>query len=123
MNYKEKRSAERRFDKLYKSFNENFKNNKQNIEHFKPLFTKMADELKQLNVIDVFVDVSFKNNIIDFNLSLEEGLFLSVASSVDDTTDEVMFYVARNRNTLVIDTIQLKEVVHKVNDILYELKK
>lgn len=110
-------------DKLNKSFNENFKNSKQPIEHFKPLFTKMADELKQLNVVDVFVDVSFKKNIIDFNLSLEEGLLLSVASSVDNTTDEVMFSVARNHKTLVIDIMPLKELVHKVNGILYELKK
>ena len=119
----EKRSAERRFDKLNKSFNENFKDNKQAIERFKPLFTKMADGLKQLNVVDVFVDVSFKKNIIDFNLSLEEGLFLSVASSVDNTTDEVMFSVARNHKTLVIGIMQLKEVVRKANDILSELKK
>lgn len=110
------------FDKLNKSFNENFKTNKQPVEHFKPLFTKMADELKQLNVVDVFVDVSFKKNIIDFNLSLEEGLFLSVASSVDNTTDEVMFNLARNHKTLVIDIMPLKELVHKVIDILYELK-
>ncbi len=110
-------------DKLNKSFNENFKNNKQPIERFKPLFTKMADELKELNVVDVFVDVSFKKNIIDFNLTLEEGLFLSVASSVDNTTDEVMFSVTRNHKTLVIDTMPLKETVHKAIDILDELKK
>lgn len=111
------------FDKLNKSFNENFKNSKQPIERFKPLFTKIADELKQLNATDVFVDVSFKKNIIDFNLSFEEGLFLSVASGVDNATDEVMFSVARNHKTLVIDTIQLKEVVQKAIDILNELKK
>lgn len=109
-------------DKLNKSFNENFKNNKQSIEYFKPLFTKMADELKQLNVVDVFVDVSFKKNIIDFNLCLEEGLFLSVASSVDNTTDEVMFYISRNHKTLVIDIMPLKELVHKTIDILCQLK-
>ena len=108
--------------KLYESFYENFEDYQDDIEHFQPLFIKMSNELKRLKISETFVDVSRKKNMIDFNLNLEEGLFLSVASSVDNTTDEVMFSVARNHKTLVIDMMPLKEVVDKAVEVLSELK-
>jgi len=55
---------EKCFDKLYKSFSENFNDSQDDFEHFEPLFMKIASELKRLN------------------LNLENGLFLSVASNV-----------------------------------------
>ena len=108
--------------KLYESFYENFEDYQDDINHFQPLFIKMSNELKRLKIDETFVDVSRKKNMIDFNLNLEEGLFLSVASSVDNTTDEVMFSVARNHKTLVIDMMPLKEVVDRTVEVLSDLK-
>lgn len=108
--------------KLYESFFENFEDDQGDIELFQPLFIKMSNELKRLKIDEPFVDVSRKKNMIDFNLNLEEGLFLSVASEVDNTTDEVMYSVARNHKTLVIDMMPLKEVVDRVVEVLSELK-
>ena len=108
--------------KLYESFFENFEDDQGDIEHFQPLFIKISNELKRLKIDETFVDISRKKNMIDFNLNLEEELFLSVASSVDNTTDEVMFSVARNHKTLVIDIMPLSEVVDRAINVLSQLK-
>lgn len=110
------------YDKLYNSFIENFKNDENDMNHFQEVFEKISDELKSLNVEDVFVDVSRKKDMIDFNMNLEEGLFLSVASNVNNTTDEVMFSVARNHKTLAIDIMPLNEIINRINAIIKELK-
>ena len=110
------------FDKLYNSFIENFKNGENDIERFQELFEKVSGELSKLNILDAFVDVSRKKDLIDFNLNLEEGLFLSVASNVNNTTDDVMFSVARNHKTLVIDIMRLNEIINRINIIIEGLK-
>jgi len=113
---------EKCFDKLYKSFSENFNDSQDDIEHFEPLFMKIANELKCLNICSAFVDVSRKKNLIDFNLNLENGLFLSVASNVGELTDDVMFSLALNHKTLVIDVMNLKDVVERTIEVMRQIK-
>ena len=66
-------------DKLRESFYANFNKGETDIDSFSPLFKTMANELSALKIDYSFVDVSRKKGMIDFNLNLEEGVFLSVA--------------------------------------------
>lgn len=110
------------FRVLFESFNENFENGKQDISHFLPLFRSMAGQLSQLTIKEAFVDVSYKKELIDFNLNLEKGVFLSVAKRTDEMSEDVMFTIARNHQTLVIDEMPLKELIQRVSEIMLELK-
>ena len=86
------------------------------------LFKTMAGPLSQLTIKDAFVDVSRKKGMIDFNLNLEKGIFLSVAKRTDEISDDVMFTIARNHETLVIDEMPISELMPKVSEIIMELK-
>lgn len=109
-------------DKLCDSFYANFIKGQMDVERFFPLFKNMAKELRNLKINYVFVDVSRKKNMIDFNLSLDEGLFLSVAQVLNEPMENVMFTIARNNKTIVIDEMPLKELVRKVADVESQLK-
>lgn len=108
--------------KLQDSFYENFDDNQDDIDRFLPLFKAVSRELSRLPIEDVFVDVSRKRGMIDFNLNMQEGVFLSVAKTVDETSDNVMFSIARNHNTLVIDEMPLRELMRKVVNVVAQLK-
>lgn len=108
--------------KLQDSFYENFEDNQDDIDRFQPLFKAMSRELSRLPVEEVFVDVSRKKGMIDFNLNLQEGVFLSVAKTVDETSDNVMFSIARNHNTLVIDEMPLRGLMKRVVNVVAQLK-
>lgn len=108
--------------KLQDSFYENFDENQDDIEHFLPLFKTMTRELCRLPIEDVFVDVSRKKSMIDFNLNMQEGVFLSVAKTIGDASDNVMFSIARNHNTLVIDEMPLHDLMRKVVNVVAQLK-
>lgn len=107
---------------LFESFSENFGKGKQDIGDFMSLFKTMAGPLSQLTIKDAFVDVSRKKGMIDFNLNLEKGIFLSVAKRTDEISDDVMFTIARNHETLVIDEMPISELMPKVSEIIMELK-
>ena len=92
------------------------------IGDFMSLFKTMAGPLSQLTIKDAFVDVSRKKGMIDFNLNLEKGIFLSVAKRTDEISDDVMFTIARNHETLVIDEMPISELMPKVSEIIMELK-
>ena len=108
------------FDRLFNSFEQNFDVNSTDKEHFMPVFECLADALCVLEIKDIFVDVSRKQDLIDFNLTLENGLFLSVAKNVFQKSDDVMFAIARNSKTLVIDEMPLAELMKKLNEIIIE---
>lgn len=107
---------------LRQSFYANFNEGQNDLEHFTPLFISMAKELRKLRIGYAFVDVSRKKDLIDFNLDLDEGIFLSVAKSVKEETDSVMFTIARKQKTLAYDEMSLSELVTKVSDVITELK-
>ncbi len=108
--------------KLQDSFYENFDDNQDDIDCFLPLFKTVSRELSRLPIEEVFVDVSRKKGMIDFNLNMQEGVFLSVAKAIDETSDNVMFSIARNHNTLVIDEMPLRELMRKVVNVIAQLK-
>lgn len=108
--------------KLYNSFYENFEKNQDDIDCFLPLFKAMTKELSRLQIEDVFVDVSRKKGMIDFNLNMQENIFLSVAKMVNEESDNVMFSLARNHNTLVIDEMPLHNLMLKVVNVVAQLK-
>lgn len=108
--------------KLQDSFYENFDDNQDDIDRFLPMFKAMSRELSRLPIEEVFVDVSRKKGMIDFNLSMQEGVFLSVAKTLDETSDNVMFSIARNHNTLVIDEMPLRGLMKKVVNVVAQLK-
>ena len=108
--------------KLQDSFYENFDDIQDDIERFRPVFKAVSRELSRLPIEEVFVDVSRKKNMIDFNLNLQEGVFLSVAKTVDETSDNVLFSIARNHNTLVIDEMPLRDLMRKIENVVAQLK-
>ena len=108
------------FDRLFNSFEQNFDVYSTDKEHFMPVFECLANALCVLEIKDIFVDVSRKQDLIDFNLTLENGLFLSVAENVFQKSDDVMFAIARNSKTLVIDEMPLAELMKKLNEIIIE---
>ncbi len=111
------------YKKLYDSFWANFDGiMNDNSERFFTVFQNMAHQLCKLQIKDVFVDVGIRKSLIDFNLLLEDGLFLSVARHLYEETDDVMFTIDRNERTLVIDVMPLKELMDKVLQIEAELK-
>ncbi len=108
--------------KLYNSFYDNFDEIQTDIDHFLPLFKEMTKELSRLQIMEVFVDVSRNNNMIDFNLNLQEDIFLSVAKMVEEKSMNVMFSIARNHKTLVIDEMPLPDLIQKVVNVVAQLK-
>lgn len=108
---------------LRQSFFANFNDGQNDLDHFTPLFINMAKELRKLRIGYAFVDVSRRKDMIDFNLNLDSDLFLSVAKLVGDTGDAVMFSIARNHRTLIVDEMPLSKLVETVLQISDELKK
>lgn len=106
------------YGRLFDSFHENFGNQQTDMEYFFPMFKMMAAQLSQLKLEDAFVDVSRKKSIIDFNLNLEKGYFLSVAKSMEETSDKVMFAIAKEQQTLVIDEMPLPELMREVRALI-----
>lgn len=107
---------------LLDSFKINFDEGQSDIGHFIGVFQLMARELSQLKIKEAFVDVSRKKDMIDFNLNMVDGLFLSVAKMISDESDDVMFTIARNHQTLVIDEMPLRELMKKLNKVMAQLK-
>lgn len=110
------------YNLLFESFYRNFNRGQQDINVFMPLFNMLTSQLKQLDIKDAFVDVGRKKGMIDFNLYLENEVFLSVAKQLSDSDDEVMFTIARNHQTLVIDMMPIGELMQKMAEIMMELK-
>ena len=109
-------------NKLRESFYENFEKEQDDINIFLPLFNNMSKKLLNLKIEEAFVDVSRKKELIDFNLILEKGIFLSIAKRTDEMSDDVMFTIARNHETLVIDEMPMSELMPKITEIMMELK-
>ena len=105
------------YDRLLSSFEQNFDISSTDKEHFMETFNVLADALCVLNIEDIFVDVGRKIDIIDFNLTLSRGLFLSVAKHTYNDTDEVMFSIAREHKTLIIDEIPLPDLIVNLKKI------
>lgn len=108
--------------KMVESFLNNFDEGQCDIERFNPLFYKVADKLNCLKIEYAFVDVSRKRGVIDFNLYLEEGIFLSVAKEIDEPSDDVMFTIVRNYKTIAIGEMPLDDLITKVKSIITKLK-
>lgn len=107
---------------LLDSFKINFDEGQTDIGQFIGVFQTIARELSQLKINEAFVDVSRKRDMIDFNLNMADGLFLSVAKTTSEESDEVMFTIARNHQTLVIDEMPLRDLITKLNNVLTQMK-
>lgn len=101
-------------NKLILSFNENFKNNSDDIGDFSKTFNFLSKEISNLEFDNCFVDVSRKKRLIDINLYLKNEYFVSIAKEIDETGEDVMFSIAKNHKTLVIDIMPLKELINKL---------
>lgn len=95
------------------------------MEKFLPMFRELASQLSRLKIKDAFVDVGKRKGIIDFNLYLENGLFLSVARtfSFEEDDEDVMFAIGRNGRTLVLDMAPLSELMGKMAEIERQFSK
>ena len=103
---------------LCKSFVENFDDGQTDIERFAPLFKTMSAQLCQLKIVDAFVDVSRKKDLIDFNLNLKNGYFLSVAKTLSETDNNVMFAIAKEQQTLAVDEMPLADLIREIKELV-----
>lgn len=106
--------------KLYESFSESYKTGKY-IKKFKDVYLKMVEDISTLAFTDCFVDLSNKRNRVDFNLSFDNDINISVARSTDSNDDIDMFSISRNKKTIVISTMKHKELIEKLKEIVPSL--
>ena len=118
LNEKEKKT----YDWLMNSFEQNFVDDSSDKEHFLPAFCVVSERLCTLDICDAFVDVGRKKDLVDFNLVLPDNIFLVITKYIYKETDDVMFAIARNHKTLVIDERPLEEVIQNVQKVLKEIK-
>ena len=105
-------------DILCKSFVENFDDGQTDVERFAPVFKTMSAQLCQLKIVDAFVDVSRKKDLIDFNLNLKNGYFLSVAKKLSETDNNVMYAIAKEQQTLADDEMPLADLIREVKELI-----
>ena len=110
------------YNLLRESFYANFNEGQSDMDHFAPSFRSLAKELCKIKIDYAFVDISRKKDLIDFNLDLEEGLFMSVAKEIEEDSDNVMFSIARMHKTLAIGEMPLYELMTKVAEVMTQLK-
>lgn len=103
--------------KLYESFSESYKTGKY-IKKFEDTYLKMVEDISTLAFKDCFVDLSNKRNRVDFNLSFDNNINISVARSTDSNDDIDMFSVSRNNETIVISTMKHNELIKKLKEIV-----
>lgn len=106
--------------KLYESFSESYKTGKY-IKKFKDTFLKMVEDISTLAFTDCFVNLSNKRNRVDFNLSFDSNMFISVARSTDSNDDMDMFSVSRNKKKIVISIMKHNELIKKLKEIVPSL--
>lgn len=106
---------------LRASFESHFKESDADREVFKLVFDELASIVVQWGIQDSYVDVSRTRMLVDFNLALAHNLFVSVAKEPTKESHEVMFTIARNGRTLVIDKMQLNELNARVTGLISEL--
>ena len=124
------------YDKLYESFAKNFDGGEIDGEYL-AVFEKIASQISRLEIFDCFVDVGKKKRIVDFNILLPNGIFISVCRYLDSTgqvyelegggevvvDDETVFYsIEREEKTLSIGIIHLDEFTEKMLEIQKEFK-
>lgn len=106
---------------LDNTFESQFKASDTDREVFRVAYDKLADVVANWGVLDSFVDVSRSRRVIDFNLVLAHDIFVSVATLLDDDKEDVMFSIARNGRTLVIDKLPLAMLNDKILGMMDEL--
>lgn len=119
------------YDKLYESFAKNFDGGEIDGEYL-AVFEKIASQISRLEIFDCFVDVGKKKRIVDFNILLPNGIFISVCRYLDSigqiyelegggevvVDDETVFYsIEREEKTLSIGIIHLDEFIWKMLEI------
>lgn len=110
------------FGRLLQSFYANFDDGQTDMDRFVPVFNMISEEISSLRIKYAFVDVSRSTGLIDFNLNLEEGVFLSIAKNVEEDMNNVMFTIARNQQTVAIDEMPLSELILRVKDVMTRMK-
>jgi len=119
------------YDKLYESFAKNFDGGEIDGEYL-AVFEKIASKISRLEILDCVIDVGKKKRMIDFNVHLPNGIFISVCRYLDSTgqvyelegggevvvDDETVFYsIEREERTLSIGIIHLDEFIGKMLEI------
>jgi hypothetical protein len=120
------------YDKFYNSFKQNFGDGEEIGDDFLKTFEKIARQLDRLEVLDCAIDVGKKKRLIDFNVYLPNGIFITVCRYLDSTgqvyelegggevvvDDETVFYsIEREEKTLSIGIIHLDEFIGKMLEI------
>ena len=104
--------------KILESFEKNFNETNRHLKNdYLSLFNPMADALCVYDIKDVFVDVGFKKGIVDINVFMEDGWFLSIAKTFDNEGDEVMFTIEKKEKTLDIGMDSLNDALNEFDEL------
>lgn len=104
------------------SFDESYRTGKYS-EEFKKLYEKMASLISELDFDDCIVNLSNSRQRVDFNLFYSNGGFVSVARPIELEEDVYYFSVSKNKEMLVIDQMEPHDLISRLKDVEYLLKK
>lgn len=100
------------------SFEAAFNDEKADYEMFFPTFEQLKASVRKLDFKGCFVDVSRSRERVNFNLSFNGGLFVSLAKTVDSTeSNDVMFSISRNKRKIIISQMDVDELIEKIKDV------
>ena len=105
------------YKSLKDSFEKNFIDKDEDVGVWKSLFDEIVEKLEPVEIEHGYVDIGFKKKIIDFNLCLNDKWFMSIAKTLDDESEEVMFTIDKDGKTLVIGWSSIDDVLSKYNEL------
>lgn len=85
-------------------------------------FDKLAKALANLQYKKAYVDLDPQERRLDFYLNLGHKILLTVSQVAKDVDDDlVLFAIEQNHETIVMDRINLKELIGKVQQVQLSL--
>ena len=103
---------------LEDSFMASFDAEKKGLDVFLPTFEQLECYVQRLDFKGCFVDVSTTEELIDFNLTFDGDLFVSIAKAIGATdSNEVMFSISRKKRKIIISQMDVDELISKIKDV------
>ena len=103
---------------LEDSFAASFDAEKKGLDVFLPTFEQLECYVQRLDFKGCFVDVSTTEELIDFNLTFDGDLFVSIAKAIGATdSNEVMFSISRKKRKIIISQLDVDELISKIKDV------
>jgi hypothetical protein len=101
-------------DSFWKSFNAKEDDSK----IFFPTFEKLKASVQKLDFKGCFVDVSRCRERVNFHLTFNGDLFVSLAKTIDSIeSNDVMFSISRKKRKIIISQMNIDELIEKIKEV------